>query len=128
MITLAWHEVISWALTLVSAVLLLSELRKNADTKYYMVLQGILRACNQRAGYLAHTMGQLRQSDRPITGEEHLLFVESEYVNYVSLQEHIMGSMKAMRPGKDLPFNVGGFIKGTPEPQKALMDGPSVEV
>ena len=112
MLTVAWHEVISWALTLISATLFLSEYRKNDNTKYYMVLQGILRACNQRANFLAHIMADIRQTDRQIPREEFLLFVDTEYANYVSLQEHIMGSMKSIQPHKDMPFDVGGFVRG----------------
>ena len=112
MITVAWHEVISWALTLVSGALLVAEYRKNDNTKYYMVLQGILRACNQRAGFLAHILADVRGSDRQIPREEFLFAVDSEYINYVSLQEHIMGSMKSIQPDKDMPFNAGGFVRG----------------
>ena len=112
MVTLAWHELISWALTLVSGVLLFSELRKNNNTKYYMVLQGILRACSQRANFLAHLMGQLEKSDRAIPREEFLLSVKSEYANYVSLLEHIMGSMKSLQPHEDMPFDVEEFVRG----------------
>jgi hypothetical protein len=43
-VTLAGHEIISWALTLASTILCVVERRKNDTTKYYMVLQGILRA------------------------------------------------------------------------------------
>jgi len=121
MITVAWHEVISWGLTILSSALLVSEYRKNDNTKYYMVLQGILRACNQRAGFLAHVMNDMRQSDRQVPRDEFLFVIDSEYLNYVALQEHIMGSMKSIQPDRDMPFDVGGFIRG-PQP------GQSAEV
>jgi len=82
-----------------------------------MVLQGILRACNQRAGFLAHILNDVRGSDRQIPREEFLFAMDSEYINYVSLQEHIMGSMKSIQPNKDTPFDVGGFVRGPQQTQ-----------
>ena len=38
MITLSWHEIVSWLVAVVSATLFLVERRKNDNTKYYMVL------------------------------------------------------------------------------------------
>lgn len=116
MITLAWHEVLSWGLMLISLTLFIAERRRNDNTKYYMVLQGILRACNQRSGYLASTFGRLRDSDRQVPREEFVFAAESEYVNYLQLQEHIMGSMKSLQPDKDMPFDVGGFVRSAQAP------------
>ena len=110
--TLSWHELLSWFITVVSATLLFTEYRKNDNTKYYMVLQGILRACNQRAGFIAHTMGKAQESGRDVPCEEFDFVLNSEYANYLQLQEHIMGSMKSLQPDKDMPFvDVGGFIR-----------------
>ena len=115
MITVAWYDVISWAVTIISLVLLFTERRKN--TNHYMVLQGILRACNQRANFLAAMMQ--RVEDRQIPPDEVKYILSSEYTNYVSLQEHLMGSMKSLQPHKDLPFDVGGFIYG-PRPAQGV--------
>ena len=60
MIYLSWHEIFSWIIAVVSATLFFTERRKNDNTKYYMVLQGILRACGQRSGFLANTLGRLQ--------------------------------------------------------------------
>ena len=112
MITLPWHELVSWCIALVSATLFFVERRKNDNTKYYMVLQGILRACNQRAGFIAHTMGRSQESRRDVPCEEFDFALSSEYANCLQLQEHIMGSMKSLQPDKDMPFvDVGGFIR-----------------
>ena len=111
MITLSWHEIVSWFVAVVSATLFLVERRKNDNTKYYMVLQGILRACNQRSGFLASMKGRLQESGRDVSREEFSFVLESEYVNCVQLQEHIMGSMKSLQPDQDMPFDVGGFIR-----------------
>jgi hypothetical protein len=106
MFTVAWYDVISWAITIISSVLFITEYRKN--TNHYMVLQGILRACNQRANFLAAMMQ--RVDERQIPPEEFKYVLSSEYTNYVALQEHLMGSMKSLQPRKDMPFDVGGFI------------------
>lgn len=109
--TLSWHELLSWFIAVVSTTLFFAERRKNDNTKYYMVLQGILRACNQRSGFIANMVGRLRASGRDVSREEFDFVLESEYVNCVQLQEHIMGSMKSLQPDKDMPFDVGGFIR-----------------
>ena len=47
MLTLPWHEILSWLVVAVSVTLLVVERRKNDNTKYYMVLQASLeRATN----------------------------------------------------------------------------------
>ena len=112
MVTVAWHEIISWALAIVSATLFIAERRRNDNVKYYMVLQGLLKACNNRCGFLVNTIERVRASGREIPRDEFCFVVESEYANYLSLQEHIMGSMKSIQPDKDMPFDVGGLVRG----------------
>ena len=70
MITLSWHELVSWFIAVVSAALFFAERRKNDNAKYYMVLQGILRACGQRSGFLASMVSRLRESERDVSREE----------------------------------------------------------
>ena len=53
----------------------------------------------------------MRNSGRDVSREEFAFVLESEYVNCVQLQEHIMGSMKSLQPDKDMPFDVGGFVR-----------------
>ena len=123
MVTVAWHEVISWTLTIISFVLFFTEYRKN--TNHYMVLQGILRAYNQRVNFLAAMMQGV--NDRQIPPEEFKYVLSSEYTNYVSLQEHLMGSMKSLQPHKDMPFDVGGFINGNrPAAQGVIIETPQI--
>ena len=126
MITLAWHEILSWGVALVSVTLFLVERRKNDNTKYYMVLQGILRACHQRSGFLASACARFVKSERDPTRDEFSYAIESEYANYVQLQEHIMGSMKSLQPDKDMPFDVGGFIRGARE-SAGQLQAPSAD-
>jgi hypothetical protein len=120
MVTIAWHEVISWAVALISTTLFIAERRKNDNVKYYMVLQGLLRACNQRCGFLVSTIQKVRDTGREIPRDEFCFVVESEYANYVALQEHIMGSMKSIQPDKDMPFDVGGFVRGNRRDSESL--------
>ena len=119
MITLPWHELVSWCIALVSATLFVVERRKNDNTKYYMVLQGTLRACGQRAGFLANTLRRLQESKRDVPCEEFNFVLTSEYANSLQLQEHIMGSMKSLQPDKDMPFDTGGFILSGPSKGKS---------
>ena len=75
---ISWHEILSWIITVVSATLFFTERRKNDNTKYYMVLQGILRACGQRSGFLANTVGRLQESRRDVPCEEFNFVLNSE--------------------------------------------------
>lgn len=59
------------------------------------------------------TIEKVRQSGREIPRDEFCFVVESEYANYVALQEHIMGSMKSLQPDRDMPFDVDGFVRGS---------------
>ena len=112
MVTVSWHEIVSWAITLVSLTLLLRQREEN--TKYYMILQGILKACHKRAGFLANIHGDVqRGGGRNIPHEEYTTFINGEYVNCLQLQEHIMGSMKSLKPKEDMPFDVNDVIQGT---------------
>ena len=111
MITLSWHEIFSWIIAVVSATLFFAERRKNDNTKYYMVLQGILRACGRRSGFLADTLGRSQKSGRDVPCEEFNFVLKSEYANYLQLTEHIMGSMKSLQPDKDMPFDADDFIR-----------------
>lgn len=120
MFTVAWYDVISWAITITSSVLFFTEFRKNKSL--YMVLQGTLRACNQRANFLAATMQGI--DNRQIPSEEFKYVLSSEYANYVSLQEHLMGSMKSLQPHKDIPFDVDGFIHSTRTAQVVIQEIP----
>ncbi len=78
-----------------------------------MAIQGILRACKQKAGfyasYYAKTKG--RSDKESISKGEYLLLAETIYTDYISLMEHIMGSLKAIEPEKDMPFDTKEFTE-----------------
>jgi hypothetical protein len=115
MISVEWHELISWLVTVVSVTLLVYEWRRNPRLSYYMALQGVLRACREKAGFYASRSGELErrsiQGDKGIPKEEYHLFVESVCADYMSLMEHIMGTVKAIEPKKDLPFDTKEFLR-----------------
>ena len=113
-ISLAWHEILSWAVALVSTVLLVVQHRMNDNTKYYMVLQGILRACSRHSGYLTSVRDGIKESDKDVTQREFAAFVESECAHSLQLEEHIMGSMKSLHPDEDMPFSTTDFVHGRP--------------
>lgn len=125
MVTLAWHEVLSWGLAIISVTLFIAERRRNDNVKYYMVLRGLLRACAQRCGFLVSTIEKVKQSGKEIPRDEFLFAVESEYANYVALQEHITGSMKSLQPDKDMPFDAGGFVRGAPAQRPSVPTAPA---
>lgn len=54
-----------------------------------------------------------RRAPRDVPSEEFQQVVEAEYANYVQLLEHIMRSMKSLQPEKDIPFDAGGFLRGS---------------
>jgi hypothetical protein len=113
MLTVTWTELISWLLTVVSVVLFIVEKQRNSRLPYYMAIQGILRACKEKAGFYATYYSTLkgRSDSQSITKEEFLLFTETVYADYRSLMEHIMGSLKAIEPKKDMPFDTGEFTE-----------------
>ncbi len=113
MLTVSVVELISWFITIVSVILFLVERRKNARLPYYMAIQGILRACKEKSGFYASYLSEVRNRNevKSIPKEEYMLFISSVYSDYVSLMEHIMGSLKAIEPGKDMPFDTHEFTK-----------------
>ncbi len=70
--THAWHEIMSWGLTLISLTLFIVGRRRNDNVKYYMVLQGLLRACNQRCGFLVNTIEKVEQSGRESAADKDM--------------------------------------------------------
>lgn len=78
-----------------------------------MAIQGILRACKEKSGFYASHITEVknRDSQTGISKEEYLLFINAVYVDYAALMEHIMGSLKAIEPKKDMPFDTGEFTR-----------------
>ncbi|CAG0970135.1 hypothetical protein ANRL4_01198 [Anaerolineae bacterium] len=125
-ISVSLTELISWLITIVSVVLFILERRNNKKQAYYMAVQGILRACKEKAGFYASYVGQLNRRDRKqtISREEHALFAETIYTDYLALMQHVMGSLKAIEPDKDMPFDAYEFTK----PKKSDQPSPPADL
>ena len=122
-VTLAWYEiatgVVGLVTTAVSTTLYIVERRKTDNTKHYMALQGLLRACDGHAQYLSNRRGVFVEADRDVSREEYELFMMSEYATSYELREHIMGAMKSLQPDQDIPFDVQDFLGiGAPTPAR----------
>jgi hypothetical protein len=110
--TIQWYDVVSWLATAVSLTLFIQERKRNEGRKYYMVLQGILRACSKRVEFLSHLVGRAdRNPQREISHDEYMLLISTQYSNNIELMEIIMGAMKAIEPDKDIPFDVTQFLQ-----------------
>jgi hypothetical protein len=114
-ITVSVYDLISWAITIVAVTLFILERRKNNRLPYYMAVQGILRACKTKAGFYSAQVGQLKARNvgkgASIPMSEYVLFAETVYSDFASLMEHIMGSLKAIEPDKDMPFDTMAFTE-----------------
>ncbi|WP_092224950.1 hypothetical protein [Desulforhopalus singaporensis] len=111
MINIAWHELISWALVIISSTLFIVEKRSNSQTKNFMMLQGLLQACRKKVMLYAHLQGEI-QSHGPenIPKREYALLVKTLYSDHESLMQNIMGCMRAIEPKKGESFNVDEFL------------------
>jgi hypothetical protein len=80
-----------------------------------MTVQGILRACYQKAGFFSTHMSNIKERQRlkntSVPIDEYLLFSETVYSDFSALMEQVMGSLKAIEPNKDLPFDTMAFTQ-----------------
>lgn len=113
MITVSIYDLISWLITVISVMLFIFERKRNSRLPYYMAVQGLLRACKQKAGFYGALGSDLRRHSKnpPSQNEKYLLMVvEAAYSDFSTLMEHIMGSLKAIEPEKDMPFDTMDFM------------------
>ena len=110
--TVQIHELISWAITLIALTLFYVERKKNNNTSYYMVLQGLLKSCHEKVKVYAHLSGEFEQRDKreSVLKIEHVVLMKTVYSDYFSLMQSIMGFMKAFNPDKDIPFDLNALI------------------
>lgn len=80
-----------------------------------MAIQGILRACNTKAGFYSSHLNDLKtrinSKSASFSFDEYILFTETVYSDFAALMEHVMGSLKAIEPHKDLPFDTMAFTQ-----------------
>lgn len=109
-ITVSIHEIISWLLTVAVFTLYLIERRKNSATPFYMALQGILRACREKSGHLVVLAKSIKEDEREaIPKTEILLYLDISQTEYVAMMQQIMGTMKAILPDDNSPYDVDEF-------------------
>ena len=122
-LSISIYDLISWMITIVSVMLFLFERKKNNRLPYYMAIQGILRACKTKAGFYSARLQNLRSrnsaKNSAVTKEEYILFTETVYSDFAALMEHIMGSLKAIEPERDMKFDTMDFTSShSPEDSK----------
>ena len=80
-----------------------------------MAIQGILHACKTKAGfYSTHATRLKNRCDGKTTSvsiDEYILFADTVTSDFMSLMEHVMGSLKSIEPEKDLPFDTMEFTR-----------------
>ncbi len=109
-ITVSIHEIISWLLTVAVFTLYLIERRKNSATPFYMALQGILGACREKSGHLVVLAKSIKEDEREaIPKTEILLYLDISQTEYVAMMQQIMGTMKAILPDDNSPYDVDEF-------------------
>lgn len=109
-ITVSIHEIISWLLTVAVFTLYLIERRKNSATPFYMALQGILRACREKSEHLVVLAKSIKEDEREaIPKTEILLYLDISQTEYVAMMQQIMGTMKAILPDDNSPYDVDEF-------------------
>jgi len=96
-------------------MLFIFERRKNSRLPYYMAVQGILRACKSKAGFYGSHASHLKSrhsgKNTSVSLEEYILFTDTVTSDFMSLMEHIMGSLKSIEPEKDIPFDTMEFTR-----------------
>jgi hypothetical protein len=103
-------QIIAYALTIISATLFIVEKRRNSKKPIYMALQGILKSIYAKFKYHNSNFGFLidaymRNIDRKVSLQEHLLYVQTVTSDYESLMESLVGIMKSLDLGDDEVFD-----------------------
>ena len=104
------HELICWAITLITTVSFLYERTKNKHIATYMTLQGILKGLQEKAKQYANLSGDInRNTQETISKETYNSFVKSMFADNNAICQNIMGIMKSLQHGKDIPFDIGNL-------------------
>lgn len=114
-INVSIYDLISWLITIISIMLFIFERKKNSRLPYYMAVQGILRACKTKAGFYGthanHLKSRNNGKNMSVSLDEYILFTDTVTSDFLSLMEHIMGSLKSIEPEKDMPFDTMAFTQ-----------------
>ncbi|MDO6447254.1 hypothetical protein Q4493_15905 [Colwellia sp. 1_MG-2023] len=107
-------QVIAYMMTVVSVILFIIEKRKNSKASVYMSLQGLLKASYAKfkmhqSNYGLLLQPKIEKTERPVTLEEHLLYVQMVSLDYEAQMENILGIMKSLEIKEDSIFNKNDF-------------------
>lgn len=109
-ITVPFHEIISWLVTVVAVTLFLMERRKNVTAPCYMALRGILRSCLDRKGHYAVLAKNLQADQREeIPKTEFLLALDIAQTEYFAMMQYVMGTLNAMQLSQEIPSDADEF-------------------
>lgn len=123
-------QVVAYSATIISLTLFIIEKRRNSKKPLYMALQGILKSVyakfkyhNSNFGFLADA--HIRNIERRVSLQEHLLYVQMVTSDYESLIENLLGLMKSLDLGDDDVFDkelFTGHKKSLDEWQKKISE------
>jgi hypothetical protein len=107
-------QVIAYMMTVVSVILFIIEKKKNSKAPVYMSLQGLLKSAYAKykmhqSNYGLLLQSKMEQSERPVTIEEYLLYVQLISLDYEAQMENILGVMKSLEIKDDSIFNKNDF-------------------
>ena len=107
-------QVIAYVLTGISITMFIVEKRKNNKEHVYMSLQGLLKAAyvkykTHNANFGLLIQHKLEKAERPVTLEEHVLYVQLIALDYEAQMESLLGVMKSLEIKKDSVFNKNDF-------------------
>lgn len=107
-------QVIAYVLTGISITMFIVEKRKNNKEHVYMSLQGLLKAAyvkykSHQANYGLLIQYKLKNTERPVTLDEHVLYVQLVALDYEAQMETLLGVMKSLEIKKDSVFNKNDF-------------------
>ena len=107
-------QVIAYVLTGISITMFIVEKRKNNKEHVYMSLQGLLKAAyvkykTHNANFGLLIQHKMENTERPVSLEEHLLYVQLVALDYEAQMESLLGVMKSLEIKTDRIFNKNDF-------------------
>jgi hypothetical protein len=107
-------QVIAYVLTGISLTMFIVEKRKNNKEHVYMSLQGLLKSAyvkfkTHNANFGLLIQHKLEKTERPVSLEEHALYVQLVALDYEAQMESLLGVMKSLEIKNDRIFNKNDF-------------------
>jgi|SRR3990167_8251723 len=117
-LTVSIHELISWALVIISFMLWWHERKINNNMQHYMVIQGILQHLKEKVKYYAHLIGEINRNDIIPDKAQFRMLSNSVYTDHVAMMQSLTGILKSFQLKKELPFDVDEFVKRESSPSQ----------